>query len=559
VEAFAATIASRKEHYSPPPKRIPRLTAFSQIDFSEIRRPDDRDLFDLLLYGDIKRDAAMHALSVPGFEESYIIKRSTLGIVLKSILAGKRNVLLHSNLGNGKTVFTEALACELSRKGYHCYSLEKHSDHIEKELDFICSSATPHLLIVENYPTYMNAIKSIQRRRGEYTTLIVTARSLHNDVAFQRLDDVLADPALLEIDLNTLEPEEVLSFISLFDAHGLWGREASLSRKQKIAYISRSGGELVGLLVSLIESKDIQERFRREIELLRKSPKHYEGLLALCVFKIIDILPTTMILSSLLESDVVLRADFKRFPGITEFVRSGASGYRVKSTVLARMILRHYGDPEVVEELLIRMARRSSKLRSPGNVYQELSRLLMMYSNLSVIFPETNSKQSLIKYYEAIKEQENANFNPFFWLQYAIARLAFSEYDAAEQYFATAYSFAKKDPYFQTYQLDNHYARYLLENVITGANLPEAMQSFKRAHSILAKQARIADNQHYPFRVARGYFHFWKVFGGRLSTEDQTYVKKAAGEILRAIESLPDRLRNSRFVIECRNNLREIE
>ena len=72
---------------------------------------------------------------------------------------------------------------------------------------------------------------------------------------------------------------------------------------------------------------------------------------------------------------------------------------------------------------------------------------------------DSNYKYNILRYYENIKSLPSCDRNPHFWLQYAIVKLSEHDYEQAKIYFNAAYSFAKRIDNFDTYQIDNHYAR----------------------------------------------------------------------------------------------------
>lgn len=559
VESFASEVSRRQSEHTPIPRRKPMLVGFNRIDYAGVdpKPPTDSCVRDLLVLGDIDKAMLLDAVVRPA-EQKYLFPRSALHEMLAAFGDGTRTALVHASLGNGKTLLVEALACSMANQGFATYRLRKPVEQCGRELEAICSDEKPHLIVVENYPSFTAVLKEIRHRRTEQTRVLLTARTQVNDVAFERMQEALGGVDILEIDLNKLDAQETTGLIDYLNRYGLWGRDAAKGNDAKAKLVATRGGDLVGVLVSVIASEQIREKFREEIDKLREDKKHYEALLALCIAKVLDLYLGPFEVANVLDSDVINQASFQRAPAIKEFVRGRNDGIQLKSSVLARMVLQDFAESETIEDIVIGMARRGSRLRARGNIYYELVRLLMMYSNLASVFPERNRRSSLVRFYEAIKDQENAARNAFFWLQYAIARLAFNEYDLANRYFETAYSFARNNPGFKTFQLDTQYARYLIESVISEGKVEGAMAAFRKAHQILAKQSRTTEHKHYPFRIAGQYWDFWRAFRSELPEADRAYLKRAAEEILRAMRALPDRLAGSRHVIECKGNLDQL-
>jgi hypothetical protein len=162
----------------------------------------------------------------------------------------------------------------------------------------------------------------------------------------------------------------------------------------------------------------------------------------------------------------------------------------------------------------------------------------------------------MIRYYESIKNLGGCKRNPLFWLQYAIACLFFSDLERAETYFDTAYSFAR-DRNYDTYQIDNHYARFLLIKSITKGEAATSMSAFREVRRIVNQQIQ-RERLHYPYRVAAGYKDFWDKFGAGLTQEERKEVERAAAFVAERIQRLPERYQAQRYVSECRQSMQYV-
>jgi len=105
---------------------------------------------------------------------------------------------------------------------------------------------------------------------------------------------------------------------------------------------------------------------------------------------------------------------------------------------------------------------------------------------------------------------------------------------------------------YDSFRIDNHYARFLLERAIdTDFNAADRMDPFREARRLLRPQ--FADEwRHYPYRVATGYFAFLTRFSTDLSPAEKQEIKGAATEILERIAKLPEDRLAHRSVQECR-------
>ena len=162
-----------------------------------------------------------------------------------------------------------------------------------------------------------------------------------------------------------------------------------------------------------------------------------------------------------------------------------------------------------------------------------------MFTNIqqTINKDDANYKHNILRYYENIKPLSSCNKNPHFWLQYAIVKLSEYDYGQAQIYFDTAYSFAKKIENFDTYQIDNHYARFIIENEIKFGTKATCMQAFSYAHSILMDPKHKTEVRYYPYRVAQNYYPFYERFYKELSHKEQEIFIQSCFEILKRLKS----------------------
>ena len=63
--------------------------------------------------------------------------------------------------------------------------------------------------------------------------------------------------------------------------------------------------------------------------------------------------------------------------------------------------------------------------------------------------------------------------NLLFWVQRSICSMSAKQFDTAEQYLDTAYAVARRMPYFDTYQIDNHFAKLILTRCLEEGISPD--------------------------------------------------------------------------------------
>ena len=194
-----------------------------------------------------------------------------------------------------------------------------------------------------------------------------------------------------------------------------------------------------------------------------------------------------------------------------------------------------------------------NSLLSSSMLYQNLNRILKKDSD------QRGLNRAIFNIYEKVAYLEYNRENPLFWLQFAIARLADGEYSDAARCFDNAYSYAKNTN-FDTFQIDNHFARYLLEDANEKKNVIEPIEVFKRAHRMLMASQKGNQYKHYSFRVARHYSTFYSIYHKDFSFHERYDFFIACHEMLDAVEkylALPGASKKD-MVEETRKQLEEL-
>lgn len=184
----------------------------------------------------------------------------------------------------------------------------------------------------------------------------------------------------------------------------------------------------------------------------------------------------------------------------------------------------------------------------------------MRYNNISkLISKQKGFNNSTYSFYERIGHYEYTRKNPLYWLQFAIARLADKDYNNAKYCFENAYAFSEETN-FDTYQIDNHYARFLLEDAVTNGLSHNYMAVFKDAHEKLMTKRRGDEYKYYNFRVAHLYLDYYNAFRSNLSPAE-------IGEFIRACIEMREgvinyintpNVSNKKLVQETLDNLNKI-
>ena len=122
----------------------------------------------------------------------------------------------------------------------------------------------------------------------------------------------------------------------------------------------------------------------------------------------------------------------------------------------------------------------------------------------------------------------------------------------------TAYSYAEDDSEFDTFQIDNHYARLLLlEAIEEDLDATTAMDKFRNARTIINREI-IDEKRRYPYRVAANYQPFFDKYHESLSLSNLNEIATAARDINQMINRLSPNDAKHMDISRCRNAVRYI-
>jgi hypothetical protein len=364
-----------------------------------------------------------------------------------------------------------------------------------------------------------------------------------------RLAERLKPGTLLELPVDSISQEELARIVNLFDHYGLWGDLAAKSERYKLDYLAKTcGSEWNAILIDRFKAPQIRARFGPIIETLAKQKRYYEVVVATLILTVLEFPPSIDLLLSLC-GQAVLEADFKLDASVREVLDASSGRISLRSSVAGQFILTQFADPNVLVGVLTKMAKASDASARNNHNYFELLKSITKFNSLQHVFPEHDRKKAFIRYYEAIKDLYFTRKNPLFWLQYAIACTVFEEFDRAEKYFDTAYALAEAKE-FNTFQIDNHYARFLLMRAIRSKDPANCMKSFRDARKLIFEQIQ-TERLHYPFRVGTNIAEFYDTFAASLSPAERQEIGRAAKHILGRIDELPKGRQDQRYVAEC--------
>jgi hypothetical protein len=508
--------------------------------------PRDRDIFELLLFGRLKEEFVWKTVHS---QERYCLIRLAAERALAQLEFGNRATVLSSGLGNGKTIALELLKCYAAAKGYSVYSLVRPGETLFEEIENAISRTGRKLFVIDNYPDWLDTLKFFGTHGSANVFLALSSRSAAHDLLADRLAELLATRDIAEFAIDRLSGQELDQLVEYFNEFGLWGENAAWSKFRKHEYLERvCGAQWQAILIKLLESPQIHTRLEA---IFGSAIKHkYHGVVAVILVLTVLGYPASPEVLADLCGQSIFESGFRRDPVIRELVDFSGDEVRLRSAVVGEFVLQHLTDPNVTVQTLVSLAKASDKASRARPYYFNIFKALMRFRNLQSLFPEHERGKATLQYYESIKGMESTKRNPLFWLQYAIAALVIEDFSRAGKYFDAAYSFAENRDYYDSFQIDNHYARFLLRQAIKSDDARGCMVAFAEARRLVYSQMD-RERLHYPYRVAALFADFYDTFASRLESSQVSEIKRAAQYVADRISKLPEDRQKQRYVEEC--------
>ncbi len=389
--------------------------------------------------------------------------------------------------------------------------------------------------------------------------LLLTCRTPTHLAVAGRLQEAIGAVAPIEVAVDRLRTNELSALDKIFEQSGLLGNIAKIRADERVKKITVDcNGQFQDILLWLFDAPHIKQRLNDIFEDLAQKPNAQEVVVGALVLRHIGASSDLSLLAELTGVEFINQALFGRYTGITEFLNLERDNIIARSSLFSTMALRTFWSTGKVAKLMAEMLSRALELRFDGSIYRDIARDLMRFSTIKALLPNEQQENRLVDYYERIKNFEGCSRNPFFWLQYAIARLDMKRFDIAQRYLDTAYSLASRIEKFETYQLDNTQARLLLQRCIDEERSMNAFADFVRANRIINAQVRERRHAYYPFRVASYYGAFWKRVAHAWPEEQRNVFLAACRAISQFIATIDRNLVSHPDVTKCRNAIDQV-
>jgi len=506
--------------------------AFTKFSAPDLPVESSQDLYVDLLTRGVFDQSAYADQQVKG-TATYATPRAQINLIKGS---DRRRYLVHSNLGNGKTIFLDQASSVMVERGYQVYNYTRAADTGPQEIDQIFASVDKVCLIFDNLNRARDLIAYAAAKVGNDDAIIVSCRSITYEIEKQEISNTLQND-FVEIDLNEIDRNEAAHLDSVFTSYGIWGDDIILRPEKRIDLLrNECAGEIRSVVLRSFHNGVIAEKlaaWSREIQQL--SPQEQQLTLAI-------------ILSTLVHADITI-IDISeilaiKYNAVKATLSSTVAGEiigvegiyaDVRSAVLAEFLIREGFPPELVLSTLTVLVRRLSEWAHSGEQYKDFIREIMRFAIVGRIFEGTGKSDFIVAFYESVRSLDYCRSNPAFWLQYAMARMSREEYGLAGTMLATAEGQAKKKTNYNLFQIHNQKARYLLLSRARTDTFADYDNSYINAFQIIRGQIRDGQGKRdpYPLRLIPPHAEFIVKRGATLSAGS----RRLARQLLASFET----------------------
>ena len=515
------------------PKKIKHefwLDSFNLYELeNNIQEIEDKDILEFLLHGKLNdnyiNDAIAGTQNLP-----YLIIRHELTQAVE-LLKDTNCLTILSDFGNGKSVFLNQLASLLTINGKSVFIFNDIEGNYIEDIDKLVALNKEIFMIIDNYENAIDVIKYITLVNSNNLKMILSTRSSNHGNYY---DDFEVIQNSLELNIDLLSHEEVVTFSNILENIALWGDKAGLSSEKKISIIEdKNKKQISHTLLNILNAPQMKSRIDNLLINLFKNKEYQDTILAICILEVMNQPLNFSLISEVSLSNMIFNSKLTQNSDFIQLFPSKNDKILTRSSLYARNLLKNHFKGIYTVNKLLDIAEKFQNLRFNGNIEASIYKSLLKFSFIERSLPNDNKTNMLIRYYEQLKTRiSKLDKTPHFWLQYAMARIAIDDFNNAQNCLDTAYAKAYED--YDTSYLDAQQSRLWIQLSLREHDQNKSMEYFKKAHKLLTN---LYDDQ-YKYRQVEVYSNFYKEKYTKLSNKNKAYFKSYVQDMAKKLDSL---------------------
>lgn len=508
-------------------------------DNKPVLPPTASEILRLVTYGDFNPQRCLTNLPNP----TYVVPRESTALAAVDELEKSKTLIVHSYLGNGKTIFIPILAYYLSTKGFKSFLCTSGGPEASREIDAL-KSIQKLAIFFDSYELAISTIPQFEELTPQ-AKYIVNIRTGVQEVRLHEIQAKFPEP-VRRVNLNGIKSEDRQIFKNLLDDAGILGSNLS-SRID-------SGNDYREIVTAIYNHEGIRVRVANEIAPLLADRKVAPILISTLLLAWIGQKFEPTLLRAITDSDPYV--ELKKYQATTsEIFKMSDGDLEVRSSLFAEYILRtHCSIDDLIPAIAKLIITAVQRKRERG--FQSILSKLMRVGTLKTLIKGTTGLEVVQLLFQQLQRDIDVNKEPLFWLQYAILSSEMQNLPEAEHFLQTAYKRAEASPGFETFQIDTYALRLLLQ-------LEEGDQAVDvtRFDSIIEKSelvlAMITDQNRrgHAIQVLEGFEPFARARTKAMSRAERNALVLQLARLVKALDALSPDARAEHGSDSIRNSL----
>ena len=497
----------------------------------------DIDVDRFLLTGDVE-DSIVDSFISQKKELSapILVFRKELTQALE-LVKNNTSILLTSELGNGKTIFLKILCSLLSHSSYDVFYVNSLNNNVYHDIEILTKSNKRSILIFDSYEQYIDVLTFIDGLNSSKLTLILASRTSSHDYFFSRFK--FENLNFINIEIDELDHDEVISLIQVIDNIGLWGSDASLREEDKIVLIDRKyKNQLSLILLGVLKSPVIINKIKNVSSSLLENKEYKKTIFTICLLSFLDLPLSKSFIAEISQNRTIYDLNLVKQNAFTEFFDVDKNKATTKSSLFSLSFISNILESSYIVDELLNIVSLLGDTRKDLHERRELQKAILRFSIVERLLPSSGRKSNLIRYYETLKRAlPLLKEDPHYWLQYGMAMLTYNDYDKAERYLELSYHLANNRVLYHTQHIDVQTSRLnLMKASDRGLDLQttDRFKLFEEAHSKLCK----VDNDIHKYRQLHLYKDVFDFIYSDLSPKNKTSFEFAFKRVIKDIDKL---------------------
>ncbi|MBS0257006.1 MAG: SIR2 family protein [Proteobacteria bacterium] len=539
----------------PSPKHENELQAFRYVDLSKdnklLSKPTSAEIQELLAFGKLRFEGVR--ATAPGSE--YVVFREKTIDRCIDLLSENVTLVIHSKIGNGKSVLATELKIVMTQSGWNCFEIRENITPPPQDLEFLGKMEK----VIVFFPSYDSAVANTHLFAGMHasTRYVVEMQTSTLQVRLQEVNRLLGK-SVARINVDQLDGRDSEKLRSLLAEAGL----SSLAKSDRI----NKGLEFRDFLLAAFDEPEIAARLRSIIEPMLSKREARKVVCASAIFKAAGQQVDTSFIEDATGEDpytVMTELGEKAW----DLFRYDIDQIEPHSAVVSEHLLKKYVSPKDFTDEILNLAREAARRLDESDDYNSerfrraraLLSSILRFSFIESVIGKGPDKRLLVKkVYEGCRRDELVKKEPLFWLQYCIFWQDEQRWDLAESHMAEAYERGSARPGFKFYQLDTNNLG-LLCDIERFNPAEEAVSRFDKIIEAMEKCREMVDDGNHRNHVIKAFLKVEAMVKARVQgfTQSQaTTLTYGLNLVVQKLEALTPSERAIWGTDPCRDSLK---